>query len=326
MKYLNNWKFFNEAQSYPQSIKFFVDLVSDKCQDIITNYINSDEEDLQKVFTIPYSEILPYINSKSDLFKQFPVETLEVSLNLIGSDPDFNFKGVSKHILLDETEGYKNSLSYLKKSKSGLVDRSIYYRIALAVGIDKTDESDVEYVRDLLNDIINHEIQHGYDEYTRITKNLDVRGDYVFYNCVMMVAEDISQHIDYSVNPTLPVFLLSIYNCSETEIKSAVVEPGRDIKSVEDWKRILQKRNMDYDYDQMIEDLKKDQNYEIYDAIPEIILNKYLAVCEQYDIQPVSKYINICKKDFNSFANYWVGVIKQKIHKIKRKSAKRISG
>jgi hypothetical protein len=324
MKHLNNWKSFNEAQSYPQSIKFFVDLVSDKCQSLITDYLRSDEDDSQEVFTISYSQIKPYIDSNPELFKQFPVETIEVSLNLIGSDPNFNFKGVSKHIVSDESEGYKNSLSYLKTSESGLVDKSIYYRIALAVGIDKTDDSDVEYVRALLDDITNHEIQHGYDEYTRITKGLDTKSDYVFYNCVMLVAEDLSNHLDYSINPTLPLFLLSIYNCSETEIKSAVVEPGKNIKSIEDWSRILQKRNMDYNYDQMIDGLKKDADYNVYEAIPQIILNKYLLVCDQYDIKPSTKYINICKKDFESFAKYWVNTIKQKVDKIKRKSAKRI--
>lgn len=323
MKRIYNWKSFNEAQSYPEPIEFYVESVIEKSMELFDEYLSSDEEDLQETFTIDFTQILPHIKKSPELFKRFPVETLEVSLNLISSTP-FNFKGVSKRILDDEEQAEKYGVSYFTRSKSDVVDKAIFYRIALAVGVDKGDQDDIKYAKELLTDITNHEIQHGYDEFTRLTKNIDVKSDYVFYNSVMMVSEVLGQHLDFDENPALALFLISIYNCSETEIKSALVEPGKNIKSVEDWKRILSKRHMNYDYSNLLEDLKKDANWEAFDAIPQLILDQYLEVCEVNDIKPDSKLVKVCQRNFEDFAKYWIEVIKQKVNKIKRKSAKRI--
>jgi len=323
MNKIYNWKSFNEAQSYPEPIEFYVESVINKSMELFDQYLSSDKEDLQENFTIDYAEIIPYIKKSPELFKRFPVETLEVSLNLISSTP-FNFKGVSKRILDDKDSAEKYEVSYLTQSKSGVVDKAIFYRIALAVGVDKDDKDDIKYAKELLTDIINHEIQHGYDEFTRSAKNIDLKSDYVFYNSVMMVSEMLSQHLNFDENPALALFLISIYNCSETEIKSALVEPGKNIKSVEDWKRILSKRNMNYDYSNLIEDLKKDANWEVFDVVPQLILNQYLEVCDANDTKPDSKLVKVCQKSFEDFSKYWIEIIKQKVDKIKRKSAKRI--
>lgn len=319
MRIINSWKSFNEAMSYPDSIKFLVDIVSDKCQKVVDNYIKSNKSNRSEVITISYEEIEPYIKDQPKLFELFPVETMEVSLNLIGSS-DFKFQGISKSITSDG----RYDTSYMIKSKSGIVDEAIYYKIALAVGIDKSDANEIENSRKILDDIINHEIQHGYDEYNRMSKNIDIKGDYVFYNTIVLLIDDLSKHIDFEENPMLPLFFMFIYNCSEVEIKSAVVEPGREIKSIEDWNRILGKRYMDYDFDNLLEELKEDRDYELYEAIPQIISEKYLLVCRENNIKPIQKYINICKKDFESFVKYWIKVIRYKSNKIKRKSAKRI--
>ena len=323
MNHIQTWKSFNEAQSYPEPIEFYVNLVTQKCLQLFDEYLNSDEESLQEIFTINYSQILSHIQRSPEQFKRFPVETLEVSFNLVEGDSYF-YKGVSKQILTDQNHAYKNQLSYLKSSKSGLVDKSIFYRISLAVGVDKSDPSDIERSKRILRHIINHEIQHGFDNYNSIVKGVDLKSDYVFYNTIQLISDDLSKHLDWDKNPTLPLLLISIYNCSESEIKSAVTEPGKVISSIEEWKDIISKRMMDYDYDQLLEDLKQDENYEVYEAIPQLIHDKYLQVCEANDITPSQKLLNVCKKDFVSFVNYWTKVIERKIDRIKRKSAKRI--
>lgn len=323
MNRIQTWKSFNEAQSYPEPIEFYVNLVTQKCLELFDEYLSSDEESLQEVFTISYSQILPHIQSSPEEFKRFPVETLEVSLNLVEGDSSF-YKGVSKQILTDQNHAYRNQLSYLKKAKSGLVDNAIFYRISLAVGVDKGDSSDIERSKSVLKHIINHEIQHGFDNYNSIVNGLDMKSDYVFYNTIQLVSDALSDHLDWEKNPTLPLLLISIYNCSESEIKSAVTEPGKVITSIEEWKNILSKRMMDYNYDNLLDDLKQDENYEVYEAVPKLIHDKYLEICEANDITPSQKLLKVCKMDFESFVKYWTKVIERKIDRIKRKSAKRI--
>jgi hypothetical protein len=323
MNRIQTWKSFNEAQSYPEPIEFYVNLVTEKCLELFDEYLSSNKESLQEVFTISYSEILPHIQSSPDQFKRFPVETLEVSLNLIEGDSSF-YKGVSKQILTDQNHAYRNQLSYLKKSKSGLVEKAIFYRISLAVGVDKQDESDIQKSKRLLKHIINHEIQHGFDNYNSILKRVDFKSDYIFYNTIQIISDQLSNYLDWEENPTLPLLLISIYNCSLSEIKSTVTEPGKVISSIEEWKNILSKRMMDYDYSNLLKDLKKDKDYELYEAIPKLIGDKYLEICESNDIVPSQKLLNVCKKDFESFVNYWVKNIERSIDQIKRKSAKRI--
>jgi hypothetical protein len=323
MNRIQTWKSFNEAQSYPDPIEFYVNLVTQKCLELFDGYLSSDEESLQEVFTISYSQILPHIQSSPDEFKRFPVETLEVSLNLVEGDSSF-YKGVSKQILTDQNHAYRNQLSYLKKSKSKLVDESIFYRISLAVGVDKQDETDIQKSKRVLKHVINHEIQHGFDNYNSIIKGVDMKSDYIFYNTIQLISEQLSNHLDWEENPTLPLLLISIYNCSESEIKSAVAEPGKSISSIEEWQEIISKRMMDYDYSNLLQDLKQDKDYEVYEAIPQLIKQQYLEICEANDITPSQRLLKVCDLDFESFVNYWIKNIERSIDRIKRKSAKRI--
>ena len=52
MNRIQTWKSFNEAQSYPEPIEFYVNLVTQKCLELFDEYLSSDEESLQEVFTI----------------------------------------------------------------------------------------------------------------------------------------------------------------------------------------------------------------------------------------------------------------------------------
>ena len=279
MKHLIKWTIFNEAQSYPNSIYFYVNLIYDKCEEILNNYLISDEEDLNKKIKISFNEIKNY-SDNSEFFIDFPVENIEVNFDIIGSY-DFNFGGESKIILPN-----KNSIaSYLQKSKSKKVDESIFYRCDVAIGVDRNE--DIKFVKEILKDVITHEVQHGYDNYNRvIKKNINIYDDYLFYVAVK------SMTIDYENSELILLLLESIYNCSEMEMKSIISEPGPKI-SLDDWKRVLNKRGLNYNYNNLLNELKNDENYYEYLELPSEILDEYLDLCDEYSTPLKYKYTKI---------------------------------
>lgn len=313
MKYLKSWKIF-ETLSYPTSIEYYTDLIYEVCSNMIDEYLDSDIK-LNKTFNFTYSDLKDYIFNNKELFIQFPIEDMEIYF-VIKTDENFNFGGESKMIRKKEND----QTSYLQESKSKLVNKSIFYRCDIGIGLNR--ESDIQERKRVLRDVINHEVQHGYDNYNRsIVKDIDIFENYIFYSAVHYMADAYdSEGYEY-----LSLLFEAIYNSSELEVKSIIAEPGFEFLKSE-WNGFINKRNMNYNFDNLLDDLKKDANYDEYASIPEELLDVYIDACVYNNIDILSKYIKICEKDFESFVRYWVKIIKKSITNVKRKTSKRING
>jgi hypothetical protein len=302
------WEKFLEKWSYPESIREVCDIIYDECVKRIDEF--SGDNIYNEIINIPYTKLKDIQTNVS--FSQFPVEHVQMALNLIGNDPDY-YKG-SFHSIKQSKEEARQEYSYLQPSKGKKVDKSIFLRLSFAVGMqDNIDDTKLN-----IKQLINHEVQHGYDQYNQIVNNKSYNDEYYFYRTILYFIE---QHSDVLSNDVVE-FLLAIYNCSETEMRSIMAEPG-DKFNTKEWKNILGKRDLhNIDIDGVADRMKKERNIQ---NLPEVLGDYYIQICELGNVTVNKKFVKICRKNYDSFIDYWVPVIKRKMDTIKRKTAKRIN-